>query len=152
MRSGAVRIALILALSGGACSGSTPTTASSTANVIPVGAPPAPAGLPGYIIDTGRGGRSDVPLTCSDQVCFETIQVQNKGPGCAGNVDGSIGVYSAPASPTSALSATAEGLLIPNNPVLTPGQVVSANVAVPIPLAVDYVVIAQFNWTSPTCP
>jgi hypothetical protein len=74
--------------------------------------------------------------------------------GCAGNVDGSISVYSAPASPTSALSTTAEGLLIPKNPVLAPGQVVSANVAVPMPasLAVDYVVIAQINWTSPTCP
>jgi hypothetical protein len=145
---------MILAMSGGACSGSTPTAASSTGNVIPVGAPAAPAGLPGYIIDTGGGGKSAVPLICSEQVCFETIQLQNIGTGCAGNIDGSISVYAAPASPASALSTTAEGLLIPNNPVLAPGQVVSVNVAVPTPasLAVDYVVVAQINSTSPTCP
>jgi hypothetical protein len=145
---------MILAVSGGACGGSTPTAASSTANVIPVGAPPAPAGLPGYIIDTGGGGKSDTPLICSDQVCFETIRLQNIGTGCAGNVDGSIGVYAAPASAASALSAIAEGLLIPNNPVLAPGQVVSVNVMVPMPasIAVDYVVVAQINSTSPTCP
>jgi hypothetical protein len=141
-------------MSGAACSGSTPTAASSTAKVIAVGAPPAPGGLPGYVIETGGGGKSEVPLICSDQVCFETIQLQNIGTGCAGNVDGSISVYTAPASSASALSTTAEGLLIPNNPVLAPGQVVSVNVEVPTPasLAVDYLVIAQINWTSPTCP
>jgi hypothetical protein len=156
MRSDAVRVrvALVLALSGHACSQGTPTTASSTANVIVVGAPAAPAGLPGYVIDTGSGGTSDVPLTCSDQVCVETIQLQNTGPGCAGNIDGSINLYLSPASPTSPLSTRAEGLLIPNNPVLAPGQVVSANVSVPPPgsLAAGYVVIAQLNWTNPTCP
>ena len=154
MRSGAVSLVLLLALSAGACSQNSPTAASSAATVVVVGASAAPAGLPGYVIDTGGAGTSDVPLTCSDQVCFETIQLQNTGPGCVTNVDGQINIYAAPPSLTSSLSTKGECLLIPNNPVLAPGQVVSVNVAVPMPasLSVSYAVTLALNWSTPSCP
>jgi hypothetical protein len=153
MRSVARLLTLALAGFMGGCSGADPVAATSAANVVVVGAPAAPASLPGFVIDSGTSGVSDVALTCSDQVCFETLQLQNTGPGCAGNIDGNVNVFSVPASATSMLTASTGAIRIPNNPTLLPGQVVSVNVAVPSsPAAVNYIDVAALNWTSPSCP
>jgi hypothetical protein len=155
MRTSAILFVVVLgalAALGGACSGTSPSTPSSTTgNVIVVGAAVAPTPLPGFVIASGAAGRSDIPLTCSELSCFATIKLQNTGTGCAGNVDGNVNVFSAPATPSSLLTTSSSGFLIPNNPILKPGQIVSVNVAIPVP-AVDYIVIAVLNWTSPTCP
>ncbi len=153
MRS--VAMLLILALAGfeSGCSGAGPVTATSTANVVVVGATPAPASLPGLVFDSGTPGVSDVALTCSDQVCFETLQLQNTGPGCAGNIDGNVDVFSVPASATSLLATSTGAIRIPNNPTLLPGQVVPVNVTVPVtPAGVNYIDVAVLNWTNPSCP
>jgi hypothetical protein len=151
MRTAAILFVVALGALGGACSGSGPAAASSTANVIVVGAPAAPAGLPGFQIDSGAPSVSDVPLTCSALVCFETLQLQNNGAGCAGNIDGNINVFSAPASLVSLLTTSNSSIRIPNNPVVTPGQIVSVNVAIPVP-AENYVVTAVLNWINTSCP
>lgn len=155
MRTAAILFVVVLgALAAlcGACSGTSPATPSSaTANVIVVGAAAAPTGLPGFQIASGAAGLSDIPVTCSESVCFATIKLQNTGTGCAGNIDGTINVFSAPATPSSLLRSSTSGLLIPNNPILTPGQIVSVHVAIPI-ADVNYVVTAVLNWTNPTCP
>jgi hypothetical protein len=145
---------LTLALAGfvGGCSGVDPVAATVAANVVVVGAPAAPASLPGFLIDSGAPGMSDVALTCSDQVCFQTVQLKNTGPGCAGNIDGNVNVFSVPASTTSLLASTTGAIRIPNNPTLLPGQVVSVNVTVPSPAEVNYIDVAVLNWTSPSCP
>ena len=152
MRLCAAGLAATATLCAVGCSSGSPTAASPVATVIVVGAPAPPAGLPGYVIDTGAGGKSDVPLTCSDLVCAETLQIQNTGPGCATNVDGAIDVYSAPAGLNSLLTSRSV-LLIPYNPVLQPGQTVSVDVSVPIPasLPAGYVVTAVLGWTNHAC-
>jgi len=153
MRSVAMLLTLALAGVAGGCGGADPVAATSAANVVIVGAQAAPASLPGFVIDSGTAGVSDVALTCSGQVCFETLQLQNTGPGCAGNVDGNVNVFSVPASATSLVAASDGAIRIPNNPTLLPGQIVSVNVAVPTPPAgVNYVDIAMLNWTNPACP
>lgn len=119
---------------------------------IVVGAPAAPASLPGFVIDSGAPGVSDVPLICSDQICLETLQLQNTGTGCAGNIDGNINVFSVPASATSLLTTSTAAIRIPNNPTLLPGQIVLVNVAVPAPPAVNHIDVAVLNWTNPSCP
>ena len=152
MRVCSVGLAVAVALSAGACAGSSPTAASPATTVIVADAQAAPAGLPGWVIDTGVNGVSAVPLTCSDIECVESIQLQNMGPGCAANVDGSINVFSAPASTTSLTSSRA-GLLIPSNPVLVPGQSVTVNVSVPNPAGRPdgYVVTVVLSWTNHAC-
>jgi hypothetical protein len=151
MRSVAMLFAVAV-LQGG-CSGAGPVAATSTANVIVVGAPAAPASLPGFVIDSGAPGVSDVPLTCSNQVCLETLQLQNTGTGCAGNIEGNINVFSVPVSATSLLTTSTAAIRIPNNPTLLPGQIVSVNVAVPLAAsAANYIDVAVLSWTSPSCP
>jgi len=146
-------VALAVAVLEEGCSGAGPAAATSTANVIVVGAPAAPASLPGFVIDSGTLGVSDVPLTCSDQVCVETLQLQNTGTGCAGNIDGNINVFSVPASTASLLATSTAAIRIPNNPALLPGQIVSVNVAVPpAASAANYIDVAVLNWTNPSCP
>ena len=151
MRPTGIVFVVALGALGGACSGAGVVSASSTANVIVVGAPAAPAGLPGFQIDSGAPNTSDLPLTCSAIVCYATIQLQNTGTGCAGNVDANINIFAAPASLTTLLSTSSVSALIPGNPILTPGQVVSVNVAIQVP-GVSYVVTAVVNSTNPTCP
>ena len=152
MRSAARLFAVALGVLSGACGGDS-AAPSATANVIVVGAAAAPAGLPGFVIDTGAPDASAVPLTCSALVCFETIQLQNTGTGCAGNIDGDTNVFAAPASVTSLLATANSNIRIPNNPILTPGQIVSVQVSIPIPApTVNYVVTAVLNWTTPSCP
>ena len=152
MRIAAVLFVAALGALVGACAGSGPAAASSTANVIVVGTPAAPAGLQGFQIGSGAAGVSDVPVTCGTLVCFETLQLQNTGTGCAGNIDGNTNLFAAPASLTSLLTSSRSGLLIPNNPVLTPGQIVSVNIAIPPAPAVNYVVTVVLNWTNLACP
>jgi hypothetical protein len=155
MRIRAFLLVLALAASAAGCAGSnTATTPSATTSVVVLGAPGAPSGLAGFVIDTGGAGTSDKSLTCSNAICYETIQLQNTGPGCAGNVDGTINLYSAPANLNSLVTGTKGQFLIPNNPVMTPGQVVSVNVEVPMPAsqASNYAVILVINYTTPTCP
>ena len=89
--------------------------------------------LPGFQIGSGAPGMSGAALTCSDQVCFETLQLQNMGPGCATNVDGNVNVFATPVSTTSLLASSTGAIRIPNNPTLLPGQVVSVNVSIPLP-------------------
>jgi hypothetical protein len=133
------------------CSGSTPAGASALGNMIVVGAPAPPNGLQGFVIGSGGGGVSNVPLTCSALVCFQSIQLQNTGPGCATNVDGSVNIYTAPANSGSLERTLLSSLLIPNNPVLAPGRTVSINLNVPPPIADSYIVTLVLNWTSPSC-
>jgi hypothetical protein len=153
MRSIAAVFVVVLGVLGWACGGSDPVAASSTSNVIVVGAAAAPTGLSGFVIDTGKPGVSNVPLTCSALICFETIQLQNTGTACAGNIDGDSNVFAAPASVTSLLATAHSSIRLPNNATLMPGQTVSVNVAIPIPApAVNYIVTAVLNWTTPSCP
>jgi hypothetical protein len=154
MRNRAVFFLLILAVSAAGCAGNTATSPTAATSVVVVGAPGAPSGLSGYVIDTGGPGTSDKQLTCSNLICYETIQLQNTGPGCAGNVDGTINLYAAPANLNSLVTTTKGQFLIPNNPVMTPGQVISVNIEVPMPgsQTSNYAVILVVNYTTPTCP
>jgi hypothetical protein len=155
MRSPATLFVFVVALGvlGGACSGAAPLATVPPANVIVVGAPAAPAGLAGFVIDSGAPGVSSVPVTCSALICYVTLQLQNTGPGCAANIVGDVNVFTAPASVTTLLVTANSSIRIPNNPTMTSGQIATVNVALPIPVpAVSYVVTAVLNWTNPTCP
>ena len=153
MRSVALLLSLVLAGLEVACGGADPAAATSTANVVVVGAPAAPPPLSGIVIDSGTPDASAVALTCSDQICVETLQLQNTGLGCAGNIDGDVDVFSVPASTTSLVARSTSAIRVPNNPTLRPGQITSVTVAVPAPPAgVSYIDVAVVNWTSPSCP
>jgi hypothetical protein len=154
MRSVTLILSLVLAGLEGGCSGAGPAAATSTANVVVVGAQAAPAPLTGFVIDSGTAdGSAAVALTCSEDICYETLQLQNTGLGCAANIDGDIDVFSVPASTTSLMARSTSAVRVPNNPTLLPGQITSVNVAVPAPpAAVSYIDVAVLNWTNPSCP
>lgn len=127
-------------------------TPSTTANVVVLGAVPSPNGLAGFVINSGSPGAPNSPLTCASLVCFQTIQLKNDGTGCAGNVNGQTNVFIAPASSPNLLRSSSSGFLIPGNPTVLPGQVVTVNVTIPEQPAVNYVVTEVLNWTIAVCP
>jgi hypothetical protein len=121
-------------------------------SVVVVGALQAPNGLQGFVINSGSPGSPNNPVTCAALVCYQTIQLMNNGANCAGNINGQTNVFIAPASSANLLRSSPSGFLIPGNPSLVPGQVVTVNVTIPEQPSVNYVVTETLNWSAAVCP